>query len=104
MLLCRGEGTEEQEQGTMVQAPLTNGLPYAMPAAVPLPRASEGCSRTQPISSSKRIRDGTGVGNTTLSGWWIPTEASIPQDAHVMVGTTSSIWPSHLLVFFNQYC
>jgi hypothetical protein len=80
---CRIEGTEEQEQGTTAPAPLINGLPYAMPAAVSLPRATEGCARTQPISGSKHIRDGTGVGNTTLSGWWIPTEADIPQNAHL---------------------
>jgi hypothetical protein len=75
----RGEGLAQAENGAVAEAALIDGFTYAMPPAVPLPQPKAGCARVQPICGCDRIRDGTGVGVTTRSGWWIPTEAHIPK-------------------------
>lgn len=94
---CRDEGFEGRENGEEAEAPLIAGLPYAMPPAVPLPRPAAGCARAQSIADSRSIRDGTGVGNTTLSGWWIPTEADVPDEPSGAAPAPTRAAPSTLL-------
>ncbi|GIL70621.1 hypothetical protein Vretifemale_1360, partial [Volvox reticuliferus] len=50
---------------------LWNAQPYKPWPAVPLPRASSGCARAEPLEL-ERISHGTGNGYTTLKGFWIP--------------------------------
>ena len=56
---------------------LTNGFPYILPIAPPLPRPRKGAARLEACKGSDQIRDGTGIGNVSRSAWWFPTEADI---------------------------
>ena len=64
-----------------------------MPPAPPLPTAAAGCARLEQFAGTDQMQDGTGVGNTTRAGWWIPTEADIPQQGTAASAQMPAVLP-----------
>ena len=75
---------------------LTNGFPYILPMAAPLPRPPKGAARLEACGGSDQIRDGTGIGNVSRSAWWFPTKADIVR-AQAEAGATSPSCRQQLL-------
>jgi hypothetical protein len=70
---------------------LIHGFPYALPPPAPLPAPPAGVARLESWSSAQQIRNGTGIGNVSRSGWWIPTEVDVAA-AQAQAGAATRPW------------
>ncbi|KAK9830484.1 hypothetical protein WJX72_011976 [[Myrmecia] bisecta] len=72
------EGEEEAEEDADNNG-LWNGQPFRMPPCAGCPDCSAGAARAQPLEDWERASHGTGMGYSTIKGFWIPVQPPEPE-------------------------